>query len=76
MYATVIETLRICGILLQPFMPTKAAALLDALKVEENERTLAHAELGKVEARKVKAHVRLFDPIEPTKASHTKRTKS
>ncbi|THH10301.1 hypothetical protein EW146_g8411 [Bondarzewia mesenterica] len=42
-YAISIETLRICGILLQPFTPTKAQELLDALKVPHSERTWSHA---------------------------------
>ncbi|KAE9982584.1 hypothetical protein BLS_005833 [Venturia inaequalis] len=37
------EALRIAGILLQPYMPTKAALLLDMLGVEENKRSLEFA---------------------------------
>lgn len=33
------ESIRICGILLQPYMPTKASLLLDMLGVKENRRT-------------------------------------
>jgi methionyl-tRNA synthetase len=40
------ETLRICGILLQPFVPTKARELLDALGVPGEKRTLRDARLG------------------------------
>ncbi|KAF8531612.1 tRNA synthetases class I (M)-domain-containing protein [Gautieria morchelliformis] len=40
------ETLRICGILLQPFIPTKAKELLDALGVPAGKRTLRDATLG------------------------------
>lgn len=40
------ETLRICGILLQPFVPTKASELLDALGVPGEKRTLHDATLG------------------------------
>jgi methionyl-tRNA synthetase len=40
------ETLRISGILLQPFMPDKAAMLLDTLGVKEERRTWECAELG------------------------------
>lgn len=41
------ETLRICGILLQPFMPSKASELLDALCVATEERTWECAEVGR-----------------------------
>lgn len=34
------------GILLQPFMPEKAAQLLDTIGVDERRRTLQHAVLG------------------------------
>lgn len=37
------ESLRIAGILLQPFMPDKAAQLLDLLGVENQNRTFDHA---------------------------------
>jgi len=40
------EAVRIVGILLQPYMPEKAARLLDMLGVEENRRTFDDAELG------------------------------
>lgn len=40
------ESLRIIGILLQPFMPEKAAQLLDTMGVDEQHRTLQHAALG------------------------------
>ncbi|KAK1760848.1 methionyl-tRNA synthetase [Echria macrotheca] len=40
------ETLRIVGILLQPFMPSKAAELLDILGVSEDKRTFQHAQVG------------------------------
>ncbi|KAK4192996.1 putative methionine--tRNA ligase [Podospora australis] len=39
------EGLRICGILLQPFLPTKSAQLLDRLGVAKDKRTLEYAEL-------------------------------
>lgn len=41
------DTLRVCGILLQPFMPSKAATLLDALGVPEDCRTWAHADVAR-----------------------------
>jgi len=40
------ESLRICGILLQPFMPSKMAQLLDMLGVAENARMYQNAEFG------------------------------
>jgi methionyl-tRNA synthetase len=41
-----LETLRVCGILLQPFMPDTATKLLDALDALPAERTWAHATFG------------------------------
>ena len=38
----VAEGLRISGILLQPFLPDKAARLLDTLGVAQDKRTFAH----------------------------------
>lgn len=38
------EALRIVGILLQPYMPTKAAQLLDMLGVDESRRTFNDAQ--------------------------------
>jgi methionyl-tRNA synthetase len=38
------EELRIVGILLQPFMPEKAAQLLDILGVSNDRRTLKYAQ--------------------------------
>lgn len=40
------ESLRICGILLQPFMPSKMKRLLDMLGVEEDKRSFLDARLG------------------------------
>lgn len=40
------EMLRLSGIMLQPFMPGKAAKLLDMLGVEQDNRTWEHAVLG------------------------------
>ncbi|ORY71708.1 tRNA synthetases class I (M)-domain-containing protein [Pseudomassariella vexata] len=39
------ESVRVAGILLQPYMPEKAAGLLDRLGVEPERRTLAYAKL-------------------------------
>lgn len=41
------EALRICGILLQPFMPSKMERLLDMLGVDETRRDYDHAKLGR-----------------------------
>ncbi|KAF2759233.1 methionine-tRNA synthetase [Pseudovirgaria hyperparasitica] len=41
-----VESIRVLGILLQPFMPGKARQLLDMLGVSEEKRTLAHCEFG------------------------------
>lgn len=43
MLYTCTEGLRIAGILLQPYMPTKAALLLDMLGVGQNKRGLEFA---------------------------------
>jgi methionyl-tRNA synthetase len=40
------EAIRIVGILLQPYMPSKAAQLLDMLGIDESRRTLEDAKLG------------------------------
>jgi methionyl-tRNA synthetase len=40
------ETLRICGILLQPYMPAKCRLLLDQLGVDEAKRTAEYAMLA------------------------------
>ena len=40
------EALRITGILLQPYMPGKAGALLDMLGVEQTMRSFRHAAAG------------------------------
>jgi methionyl-tRNA synthetase len=40
------ESLRICGILLQPFMPSKMGQLLDMLGVDAARRTYQDASFG------------------------------
>jgi methionyl-tRNA synthetase len=58
-----VETLRICGILLQPFIPTKSVELLEALGTHPEERTWDYAEPGKGTTGKLKQGIRLFvDP--------------
>ncbi|KZT70256.1 hypothetical protein DAEQUDRAFT_810717 [Daedalea quercina L-15889] len=44
-YQLVLDCLRICGVFLQPFMPSKAATLLDALGVPEDCRTWEYTDL-------------------------------
>lgn len=41
------ETLRVLGILLQPFIPGKAAEMLDLLGVSPEKRTFKYAAVGK-----------------------------
>ena len=43
---TTLETLRVCGILLQPVMPGTMSALLDRLGAPPAHRTRAHAAFG------------------------------
>ncbi len=43
------EALRIVGILLQPYMPAKAALLLDMLGVQMAHRTFSYARVGRDE---------------------------
>jgi len=45
-YVSVLETIRVCALCLQPFIPDSAKRLLDAMDVPESERTLRHAEVG------------------------------
>ncbi|KAI8982782.1 tRNA synthetases class I (M)-domain-containing protein [Trametes punicea] len=59
--ALVFETLRECGILLQPFMPDKAALLLDSLGVSVDQRTIASAAFGRPGVGDVRPGVRLFE---------------
>ncbi|KAH9854937.1 tRNA synthetases class I (M)-domain-containing protein [Lenzites betulinus] len=59
--ALVFETLRVCGILLQPFMPGKATLLLDSLAVPEAQRTLSDAAFGKPGVGQPRPGVRLFE---------------
>ena len=64
------EAIRISGILLQPFMPTKAGQLLDMLGVDEGKRRFEDAVLGGDKAYGEKkipvgkcAHDSLFPPL-------------
>jgi methionyl-tRNA synthetase len=46
-YLTSLETLRICGICLQPIIPSTSSRLLDALGVRSDERTWDFTEVGR-----------------------------
>ena len=59
-HAVVLEVLRVCGILLQPTIPSRATMLLDALGVLPSERTLANAYLGRGAVGDITPGVRLF----------------
>jgi len=61
-----VETLRICGILLQPFIPIKSVELLEALGTKPEERTWDHTEPGSGATGNFKQGIRLFiDPALP-----------
>ena len=58
-----VETLRICGILLQPFIPAKSVELLEALGTKPSERTWDYAEPGKGATGNIKQGIKFFiDP--------------
>ncbi|KAH9994147.1 tRNA synthetases class I (M)-domain-containing protein [Russula compacta] len=59
-YALSLETLRICGILLQPFIPAKAGMLLDAMGIPRSERALEHAQYLRSPVGNVTPGVKLF----------------
>ncbi|CCM00468.1 uncharacterized protein FIBRA_02501 [Fibroporia radiculosa] len=65
-YAAVLECLRVCGILLQPFIPSKAALLLDSLGVPVDERSLQFAQAEVRSPAAVRPGVILFE--KPSKA--------
>ncbi|KZT06445.1 uncharacterized protein LAESUDRAFT_725881 [Laetiporus sulphureus 93-53] len=44
-YHLTLDVLRMCGVLLQPFMPGKAGMLLDAMHVPEDQRTIEFADI-------------------------------
>ena len=48
-YLAALETLRITGILLQPFIPLTSAKLLDGLDISVDERSVEYARVGKGE---------------------------
>lgn len=48
-YLAALETLRITGILLQPFIPHTSERLLDGLNISADERSVEYARVGKGE---------------------------
>ena len=59
-YTLSLETLRVCGILLQPFIPAKAGMLLDALSIAQSERSLHHGRYVPGTVRGAAPGVKLF----------------
>jgi len=59
-YTLSLETLRVCGILLQPFIPAKAGMLLDALSISHSDRSLQHARYVPGTVRGAAQGVKLF----------------
>jgi methionyl-tRNA synthetase len=68
MYTVSLEALRICGILLQPFIPTKSTELLNALGITTEERTWAFAEIAKGRIGEVRQDMILF--VNPRRSKH------
>ncbi|EGO28063.1 hypothetical protein SERLADRAFT_462513 [Serpula lacrymans var. lacrymans S7.9] len=66
-YVTSMETLRLCAICLQPFIPSTAGRLLEALGVPLHERTLQFAELGAGKVGEGVKGVKLFPPAHAKK---------
>ncbi|PCH40722.1 hypothetical protein WOLCODRAFT_150754 [Wolfiporia cocos MD-104 SS10] len=61
-YNIVLGTLRACGVLLQPFMPSKATLLLDSLGVPPDQRTIEYADIRRhVDMRNIQSGVVLFE---------------
>jgi len=57
-----LECLRVCGTLLQPFMPSKSNLLLGALGIPEQQRSMEDAvyDIGRVQLDRVTPGVKLF----------------
>jgi len=69
-HAVSVETLRVCGVLLQPFIPAKSTELLEALATPPGERSWNHAEPGKGTTGNLKRGIKLFvDPASPNKST-------
>lgn len=60
-HTAILETLRVSGILLQPFIPSKAQQLLDLLGIDEGQRSVAFASLGAGSIGTVTGGVRMFE---------------
>lgn len=70
-FFTITETLRVCGILLQPFVPATATSLLDVLGVPRDERSIRHANAlsgQRISIKNITPGVRLFRAPESWKA--------
>ena len=65
-HALSLEILRICGILLQPFIPAKAGVLLDTMDVPRSERTLQHAQYLRSSVGNITPGVKLFSRTSKT----------
>ena len=66
LYVAVMETLRVCAILFQPFTPSACKQILDELGAEEEKRSLRYAVLGRGAITKlgnIKTRVRVFKPL-------------
>ena len=75
-YAISAETLRICAILLQPYIPTKSVELLEALGTRLEERTFSHAEPGKGAVGDFKQGLKIFIDPDPWGKGHSRRVSS
>jgi len=65
-YALSLEILRICGILLQPFIPSKAGMLLDAMNIPRSERMLQDAQYLHSSVDNITPGVKLFSRASKT----------
>ncbi|GBE80236.1 Probable methionine--tRNA ligase [Sparassis crispa] len=59
-HTVVLHALRVCGILLQPFIPSKASLVLDQLSIPENERNLNFANSRNVTLGELLPRVQIF----------------
>lgn len=60
-YLAALETLRITGILLQPFIPHASERLLDGLNIPADERSVDFARVGKGEVGMDVKGIKLFE---------------
>ena len=75
-YAISGETLRICAILFQPYIPTKSVELLEALGTQPEERTFSHAEPGKGAIGHFKQGLKIFIDPDPLAKSSSRGARS